>query len=144
MTIFDGHDFSMEVFAYCEKLERKPEHKFEAEDIDELFGVLVNEACRRQYELCVEKGFYPDDGTPRNFGEAIALVHSELSEALEAHRKNQQDTHLPHRSGVEVELADALWRIFDIAGSLGLDLGGALREKRTINENRPYKHGKKF
>ena len=72
----------------------------------------------------------------RNFGEMIALVHSELSEALEAHRKNLMDDKLPHRRGVEVELADAVIRIFDIAGGLGYDLGGAYVEKLKYNQSR--------
>ena len=66
----------------------------------------------------------------------IALIHSELSEALEAHRKNLMDDKLPHRQGVEVELADAVIRIADLAGALGLDLGGAIAEKMIYNENR--------
>lgn len=72
----------------------------------------------------------------RNDGELIALMHSELSEALEGLRKNKQDDHLPHRKSVEVELADTLIRIFDYAGAKGLDLGGALAEKMEYNNNR--------
>jgi NTP pyrophosphatase (non-canonical NTP hydrolase) len=72
----------------------------------------------------------------RNVGEMIALVHSELSEALEAHRKNLMDDKLTHRPGIEVELADAVIRIFDMAGGLGLDLGGALEEKLEFNQKR--------
>lgn len=53
----------------------------------------------------------------RSVGELLALVHSELSEALEASRKNLMDDKLPHRYGIEVELADVLLRILDIIGS---------------------------
>lgn len=88
----------------------------------------------------------------RNNGELIALIHSELSEALEADRKNLYDDKLPHRWGVEVELADAVIRIFDMAGGLGLDLGGAIVEKLLYNaeradhkiENRRKENGKKY
>lgn len=73
---------------------------------------------------------------PREFGTMIALIHSELSEALEAHRRDLMDDHLPHRKGVEVELADALIRIFDLAGSMGLDVAGAVVEKALYNERR--------
>lgn len=66
----------------------------------------------------------------------IALVHSEISEALEAFRKNAQDDHLPHRKGVEVEFADAIVRILDIAHQLGLDVFGALLEKLEYNASR--------
>jgi NTP pyrophosphatase (non-canonical NTP hydrolase) len=74
----------------------------------------------------------------------LALIHSEVSEALEAERKDLMDTHLPHRSGLEVELADAMIRILDLAGGLNLDLGGAVEEKLEYNKSRPYRHGKKF
>lgn len=69
----------------------------------------------------------------RNFGELIALAHSELSEALEGHRKNLMDDKLPHRPMVEVELADTMIRILDTARGLGMDLGGAMAEKMLYN-----------
>lgn len=72
----------------------------------------------------------------RNFGEIIALCHSELSEALEGHRKNSQDSHLPHRKAVEVELVDCLIRIFDVGAGLGMDLQGAYEEKMAFNATR--------
>jgi NTP pyrophosphatase (non-canonical NTP hydrolase) len=70
------------------------------------------------------------------FSSKIALVHSELSEALEADRKALMDDKLPHRPGREVELADALIRIFDLAGAYKMDLAGALQEKLEYNRNR--------
>jgi hypothetical protein len=66
----------------------------------------------------------------------LALIHSEISEALEGHRKDAMDDKLPHRKMIEVELADALHRIFDIAGFLSLDLGGAYVEKAEYNDTR--------
>lgn len=88
----------------------------------------------------------------RNKGELIALMHSELSECLEAERKGLMDQHLPHRKGAEVELADCLIRIFDYAGAYGYDLAGAIAEKNEYNarradhkhENRIKDDGKKF
>lgn len=65
--------------------------------------------------------------------EKLCLIHSEVSEAMEASRKNLMDDKLPHRLGVEVELADAVIRILDLAGALELDLGGAIEEKRAYN-----------
>lgn len=72
----------------------------------------------------------------RNVGEMLCLVHSEISEAMEGHRKQLMDDKLPHRPMIEVELADALIRIFDIAGGLGLDVVGALTEKVLYNMKR--------
>lgn len=69
--------------------------------------------------------------------EKLALVHSEVSEGLEGHRKGLQDDKLPHRPMIEVELADAVIRIADLAGALGLDLGGAIAEKLAFNAQRP-------
>lgn len=88
----------------------------------------------------------------RNVGELLCLVHSEISEAMEGARKNLMDDKLPHRKMLEVELADAMIRMFDIAGAYGLDLGGAIAEKRAYNanradhkvENRLKDDGKKF
>jgi NTP pyrophosphatase (non-canonical NTP hydrolase) len=68
--------------------------------------------------------------------EKIALIHSEVSEALEGLRKDKQDEHLPNRKSIEVELADAVIRIADLAGALGLDLGGAIAEKMAYNAQR--------
>ncbi len=65
--------------------------------------------------------------------EKLALIHSEVTEALEGARKNLQDDKLPHRKMIEVELADAMIRIWDLAGALHLDIGGAIQEKRAYN-----------
>lgn len=77
-----------------------------------------------------------DMAPPRNIGDLIALVHTELSEAYEGHRKRKMDEHLPHRPSLEVELADAVIRIFDMAGGLDLDLPGAIVEKLAYNAKR--------
>lgn len=69
--------------------------------------------------------------------EKLCLIHSEVSEAMEGHRKDKMDDHLPHRPMIEVELADALIRIADLAGALRLDLGGAVAEKLRYNRHRP-------
>ncbi len=69
--------------------------------------------------------------------EKLCLIHSEVSEGMEGHRKGRMDDKLPHRPMLEVELADAVIRIADLAGALGLDLGGAIAEKMAFNAVRP-------
>lgn len=72
----------------------------------------------------------------RNVGEMLMLVVSEIAEAMEGHRKNLRDDKLVHRDMLTVELADAVIRILDLAGGLGLDLGGAYVEKMAYNSTR--------
>lgn len=88
----------------------------------------------------------------RNMGELLMLTVSELAEAMEGHRKNLPDDKLPHRPMIEVELADTVIRIMDIAAGFGYDLGGAMAEKLDFNKVRPDhkkearlgEHGKKY
>lgn len=70
-------------------------------------------------------------------GQKLMLIVSEVAEAMEGHRKGLMDDKLPHRPMIEVELADAVIRIADLAGALGLDLGGAIAEKLAFNAQRP-------
>lgn len=98
---------------------------------------MVQQFCHGVAKEC---GWWDDPATglpkERNDGELIALMHSELSEALEALRKDLQDDHLPHRKGVECELADTIIRIMDYAGARDLDVAGALVEKLRYNSTR--------
>ena len=70
-------------------------------------------------------------------GQKLCLIHSEISEAMEGARKNLMDDKLKHRTMLEVELADAIIRIFDLGGALRLDIVGAIIEKLEFNKTRP-------
>lgn len=116
----------------------------------------LNEIMHECHKRSLDAGWYHNPITKerleRNVPEMLCLIHSEISEALEGYRKNLNDDKLPHRKMIEVELADALIRIADLAGYLGLDLGGAYVEKLLYNEtrsdhkseNRVLDGGKKF
>lgn len=78
----------------------------------------------------------PTINNPMCFSQKLMLIVSELAEAMEGDRKNLMDDKLPHRPMREVELADALIRIFDTAGAYGMDIGGAMVEKMAYNAQR--------
>ncbi len=114
--------------------------------------VLLQDYCHGQARAA---GWWTDLETgldkPRNIGEALMLVTTELAEALEGFRKSLHDPHLPKRDNYTVEIADALIRLFDLAGGTCIDLPGAFEEKMQYNarradhklENRRLPGGKK-
>lgn len=92
----------------------------------------IDELCTMANKTAHDKGWWD---SPRSDGEVIALMHSELSECLEALRHgNKRSEHIPQYSGAEEELADVLIRIFDFCGERHYDLGGALEAKMEYNK----------
>lgn len=123
----------------------------------------IKDIVQKAHDNAVKHGFWD---TPLPFGTAIALIHSELSEALEEERAGNRIrpgdpvpmiyysgggyvATAPTKccvkpEGVAVELADAVIRIADLCGHLGIDLDAVIAEKMAYNAGRPYKHGKRF
>lgn len=125
--------------------------------------LTVTELVQQAHGNAVNHGFWDE---PPGFGTSIALIHSELSEALEEVRAGNRirpndPTPAVYYSGggynataptdccikpegYAIELADAVIRIADLCGYMGIDLEAAIQEKMAYNATRPYKHGKNF
>lgn len=122
---------------------------------DEDLASKINDASRLCHAVAVDGGWWHTETgvrLERNKGELMMLMVSEIAEMMEGVRKGLMDEKLPHRSAEEVELADALIRMFDYAEAYDLDLGGAMVEKLIYNstradhlpKNRAKEGGKKF
>ena len=122
--------------------------------------ITISGLVREAHENAVKYGFWDN---PPEFGTSISLIHSELSEALEEVRAGNrirpgQETPpsgggyvataptecCKKPEGYATELADAVIRIADLCGHMGVDLEAVIREKMAYNATRPYKHGKNF
>lgn len=94
---------------------------------------MINELCQEAYETAKSKGWHDED---RETGTMLALIHSEVSEALEADRKGEGDNFAE-------ELADVCIRVFDLCGLKGIDLEYHILKKMEYNKTRTHKHGGK-
>lgn len=94
----------------------------------------INDLCARAVETATKNGWHDKE---YETGTSLALIHSEVSEALEADRIGDAD----HFSE---ELADVCIRVFDLCGHKNIDLGAAIIKKMEKNKSRPYRHGGKL
>lgn len=102
---------------------------------------MIKELVRTAHRDAKAKGWWDTD---RMNGELIALIHSELSEALEALRQGDPpDDKIPGYSGAEIEMADVVIRVMDMCGARGWRLGEAIWAKMEYNRRRSHKHGGK-
>lgn len=140
--------FDTEEEAFDKIKEYKKLHSMLGEEVNKLRDLCYNESFKAGWHTNLETG----ELIERNKGEMIALIHSEISEAMEGERKDLMDDHLPQRKMAEVEMADAVIRIMDYCGRWNYDIGGAIVEKIEYNrnradhklENRVKNGGKKF
>lgn len=103
-------------------------------DLDEIY---------ESYALLAEDGVI--DSIEKAFrAQKLALIHSEISEALEADRADLKDDKLPQYDGLWVELADGIIRILDLCGRYRVDIGTVIKDKLEYNKSRAYKHGKSY
>ena len=126
--------------------------------------MTISQMVKIAHDNAVEKGFHDKR---MEVGTMIALVHSELSEALEAHRTGKflppgmvasllryadgddyamtkGQFEVSCKSTFEDELADTVIRIADMCGLLGINLEAHIKAKMRFNAKRPKLHGKKY
>lgn len=113
----------------------------------------IDEWATEAFDIQKEHGFWPYDtvddsrSDPDFVAAKLALVHSEVSEALECVRDGEfemsRDMHTNKPEGMVTELADTVIRCFGIAKGLGLDIEQAIKEKMLYNQTRVVGHGRK-
>ena len=107
--------------------------------------ITINALISESFQNAKDKGWWDQE---LNIGEKLALIHSEISEALEEYRSHGEQKQYVRESdnkpeGFVFELADTVIRIADLCGGLNLDLEKALHTKMIFNRTRPYRHGNK-
>ncbi len=144
MTYDFGNEDGMESRRWAARLAVKQE----ALENGTYFPLTLRELTTDSYEIALARGWWPP-GDVRTFLELIALVHSELSEAIEEWRNGHGPTEIYYNDynkkpeGIPIELADVLIRIGDMAGHFGIDLSTAVMIKMAYNKTRPVRHGGK-
>lgn len=98
------------------------------------------EIGKEAHDNAVEHGWWTEE---RNIGEILALIHSEVSEALEEYRQDKMNLYWNSTKpeGFGVELADVIIRVCDLAYAKGIDLDTLVILKMAYNSTRPYRHG---
>lgn len=100
--------------------------------------------------FCIAKGWSGPGSAPVTFGDAMALLHSEVSEAVEAYRDHKledatgvsDDLRPPSKpEGVGSEFADVLIRLLDNCDRYGIDLPFEYERKMAFNRTRAFQHG---
>lgn len=108
----------------------------------EEFKMAWNTMQRLNADVAKSKGWYDSSWT---LDRALCLIHREVSEVTEALRVgNPKDEKCPEFSNAEVEFADVVIRIMDLANRLNFDVAGAIVSKMEFNKTRPHKHGKLY
>ena len=111
-------------------------------------AMTIESLIQESHQTAKSKGGWDDPDS--NVGELLALIHSEVSEALEVYRVKGKDSigenwldEKGKPEGFTVELADVIIRIADLCGEFELDLEKSLTTKLSYNQTRPYRHGDK-
>ena len=105
----------------------------------------INEVAKQIHENAVAHGWWDEE---RGFPEVLALIHSEVSEALEEYRNGRLPTEVyagnnGKPEGIPIELAAVIIRGLDYCGYAGIDIDAAISQKHEYNRTRPYRHGGK-
>lgn len=110
----------------------------------EIFNGRMNTLGFRIYLNACAHGFHEED---RNFGEQCALIHSEVSEALECHRKGEEIIHYGPDGkplGLGAEFVQVIVRTLETLHTHGVDIDKVMSEVMKYDEGRPYRHGKRY